>query len=535
MTRLERTSRPVVGVFPEAAAHARPRLIAALTRACGVDLVPRHARDTSGLQAAVVFGADPPLVDELMARGIASFVAHSPCRASDGPLAVHFDGGQLDERLAGRTLLERDALPAVALAADPRDHVLAHSGRDAWWLRRSDARARLEEASVAPDELPEGRRLKDEVRAGRFLAMLPLVHFLRSLEHAVGWERPPLRASFLFDDPNLHRPSYGYIKYAELAEQAQEHRYHAGMAMIPLDAWYAASKAVDVFRSSRLSLVVHGNDHTHREFDRVDDPARRAAVARQAQDRVTTFERRYGMQVGRVVAPPHGSCSTDMMETLAAAGFDGISYEGPVGDRLHEALVAFEPADVHLGGGLPGLHRHPFPCPTDELVLRAVLDQPLILYGHHDALMHGMAPLAEAAEAVNQLGDVKWASLTEILQRNAFVLRRGPELVIRPFSRRVRLETSPDCTRVRVLPTIDGAYAGEDLTIRAGDDASGVVANGTVGESVEVHGGGPFEVAIVPGIRLGVEASPLPRRKVWPMLRRGLTEGRDRLQPLLRH
>jgi hypothetical protein len=223
-----------------------------------------------------------------------------------------------------------------------------------------------------------------------------------------------------------------------------------------------------------------------------------------------------------------------MMETLAATGFDGVSYEGPVGDRLHEALVAFLPADVHLGGGLPGLHRHPFECHPDELVLRAVLDQPVILFGHHHALAKGMEPLAEAAAAVNHLGDVIWASLPEILQRNAFTLRCGPELVIRPFSRRLRLEIPRDCTRVRVLPTIDGAYAGEDLTVSACSDGAFPVATGNVGESIEVHGGGPFEVSIHPAHRLSVDEAHVPRRQVWPLLRRGLTEGRDRLRPLLR-
>ena len=46
--------------------------------------------------------------------------------------------------------------------------------------------------------------------------------------------------------------------------------------------------------------------------------------------------------------------------------------------------------------------------------MRAFLDHPVVLYGHHEDLAGGLEPLARAAEAVNRLGDVHWMSMGDI-------------------------------------------------------------------------------------------------------------------------
>ena len=61
------------------------------------------------------------------------------------------------------------------------------------------------------------------------------------------------------------------------------------------------------------------------------------------------------------------------------------------------------------------LLRHPLVSrDAPELVLRAFLDQPLILYGHHEDVAPGLDVLGEAAEDVNRLGETRWCSLGEI-------------------------------------------------------------------------------------------------------------------------
>ena len=53
-----------------------------------------------------------------------------------------------------------------------------------------------------------------------------------------------------------------------MAVDAAEHHYHAAMAMVPLDAWYASPRALRLFqeKAERLSLLVHGNNHCGAEL-----------------------------------------------------------------------------------------------------------------------------------------------------------------------------------------------------------------------------------------------------------------------------
>ena len=45
----------------------------------------------------------------------------------------------------------------------------------------------------------------------RFLNVVPLIEWLRALSDLRQWKFPPLRACFMFDDPNLHSERYGFI------------------------------------------------------------------------------------------------------------------------------------------------------------------------------------------------------------------------------------------------------------------------------------------------------------------------------------
>src|SRR5208283_5127567 len=104
----------------------------------------------------------------------------------------------------------------------------------------------------------------------RFLEMLPLLQWLREICAGASPVGPPLRACFIFDDPNLHWPRYGFVDYRQLAAQAEKENYHVSFATIPVDAWFTHSGTAGIFREhrSRLSLLIHGNNHTKRELAR---------------------------------------------------------------------------------------------------------------------------------------------------------------------------------------------------------------------------------------------------------------------------
>jgi hypothetical protein len=356
--------------------------------------------------------------------------------------------------------------------------------------------------------------------------VIALVEFLRRLTAGQTYEPPPLRAAFLFDDPNLRWRSYGFIDYARLVRHADDHGYHAAMAMVPLDASRAHRSPARIFRArpDRLSLVIHGNNHEKGELLSQRDPGAALALGAQALRRVSRFTAASGLHVGRVMVPPHGMCSRAMVRALgrlpywALCAIHPFPWDGtPPGDRL---LAGWEPASFPDGCAV--IPRLPLWCSELEIALRAYIDQPIVLYGHHQDVANGLDVLARAAGRVNRLGSVQWISPEEIALTNAAVRWDGDAVAVRPYANRLKLPAG--AKRVTV------------------DAPGGDFAGWTLGAETHVR---PFgELAVVnghtPELRLRVrdEVDPLvvpsPPRKVWPKLRRIATESRDRLAPLRR-
>jgi hypothetical protein len=349
----------------------------------------------------------------------------------------------------------------------------------------------------------------------------------------------------MVDDPNLHWPSYGPLDFRALARHATLHGYHVSVAMIPLDARFVHPAAGRLFRERPdiLSLIMHGNDHTRLELYR-DMPAgaRRALVA-QALRRADALERRHGIHVDRVMSAPHGLASEDAIATMYSLGVEALPADwsfpwAPVDRPPPEwPLAGWQPAQLHAGG-FPVLSRYILAETPDDLVLRAYLRQPLIVYGH---LRVGLDLLATFARTINGLGDVAWMSLEAIARSNVAVRQEGSTVRIVAFSSRFRLEL-PEGSRELVveLPPAYGVDAAQPprVTYR---DAEGRPAREV---TLAADGGrllskpfavspGSVELAVLPAQRLDPYAVPAPRRTPWPVLRRVLTEGRDRIVPFL--
>ncbi len=269
---------------------------------------------------------------------------------------------------------------------------------------------------------------------------MAIVELLRALTaHAA----PPLRATMLFDDPNLRWRSYGYINYTDLVRHADEHGYHSSMAMIPLDAWRPHPSAVALFRErpDRLSLAMHGNDHRIEELFSQHDPAAALALGAQALRRVERFEAASGLSVGRVMVPPHGMCSSTMARALGRLPFAALASIHPfpwaITPPEDQLLAGWGPAT--FAEGCPVIPRVLFDSSDAEVALRAYMDHPIVLYGHHDDLADGLDMLAAAAARVNRLGDVRWMAPEEIAHSNVAIRRDGDALSVRPFAQRVRV------------------------------------------------------------------------------------------------
>jgi len=525
-----------VCVAPAGALSDRPRLFGALAAAFPVrfEAWTPGRTDAAGLVVIGPPGALPATDEFPETLPTLAIAGSSAALAAPRRFALR-DVAGVDRRVRGLTLTDRFAAAGGELAGAAGDEdVLATSDSQRVWTV-SHRPAPLHRLLSSLPELGSDEVLY-ALLSKRQLTAVALVQFMREVTAARGWEPAPLRAAFLFDDPNLRWRSYGYIDYEQLARDADEHGYHAAMAMIPLDAGRPHMPTVDLFRRrrDRLSLIVHGNDHTKGELLATGDDGAAQTVAAQAVRRIQRFERRAGLAVDRVMAPPHGLCSQPMTRALGAMGFDALTAIHPL------PWTETPPADPVLAGwraadfvaGCPVVPRIPLGSSEADIGLRAFLDHPLIVYGHHEDVAGGLEALAGAAAIVNRLGDVSWMSIGEIVTSNVERRRTGHQLAVRPHSRRVIVPIEPEVSEL-VVPTPEDSVdhaALRGFVVRDVAHPSTPARAAAFGESVR----------LIPGVRRRLEITlhgtadtepglvPPPAWRPWPKLRRVATEIRDR-------
>jgi hypothetical protein len=520
---MDNEPRTVVGVRPASALAARPRLFAALEAAFPVEF-RRSSPGTPPPSAVISIAEDPGagVRPDVAGAGVPVFVVAGAAADDVPPEVVHMVGGSaIDARVRGIRL--EDRLAHLPLERSDGDDVLAVARSGPVWTRRGTVdRVRAALPELGPDQVLYA------LLSRRPVAAVALVQFLRRVCEPAGWRPPPLRAAFVFDDPNLRWRSYGYIDYRRLAGHADEHGYHAAMAMIPLDAWrpHRATAALFAGRSDRLSLVFHGNDHTKDELLRPSEVSTALAMAAQSVRRIARFERRSGLRVDRVMMPPHGMCSEAAIRALGEVGFDALCTlhprpwtEQPPSDP---PLAGWQPAEFVRGCAV--IARIPVCSSLESIALRAFLDHPLVIYGHHEDVSGGLEPLAEAAALVNGLGTVDWCSVGEIVRGNYSHRLHEGRLVVRPHARRLRVEPKMGAHTLCVeAPTGPAALRGWSI-------GSGRIR--AFGEDVPVEGGVAVDVRLHGTRDVDPDHVAAPSWRPWPQLRRVATETRDRALPL---
>jgi hypothetical protein len=529
--------RQAVGVFPASARDDLKRLLAALEEAFPVRFEGRQEGELGDLDAVLELGAGSQ-AEAAAALDLPALHLLVPEPQKPGEIARQelASDGVLDRRLRGAELPDDRLATALDAAeqAPGRAGVLASCRGVPTWAHRG----RLQRALLFPCELGPEEALRERLRDGRSAALLPLVHFLREVTAPVAWQPPALRASFLFDDPNLHWPSYGFVKLPALAAHARRHGYHSALATIPLDGWFAHPAARRALRESggALSLLVHGNDHYGGELGRPQTSTEALALAAQALRRVHSFEDRTGIAIDRVMVPPHEECSRATVAGLRRCGFEAMTVTQPfpwLGDGEENwlahppgsgPLTGWHPAD--LVEGLPVLLRHPLAHRSlPELRLRAFLGQPLILYGHQADLLEGLDVLEEAVTDVGQVGPTSWCSLGEIAASSFETRSQGDAFSVRLLGRQARVEIPAGTEQLTVNPA-----PGTPI------DRTQLLLNGQqhqYGEPIKATPGSTLTVTTRSGDEVDVTSVPAPPRHPLAVPRRLLSESRDRLQPLL--
>lgn len=419
-----------------------------------------------------------------------------------------------------------------------KGRVLASSNRQPIWVMAEVGKAAHHCVALPVPELGENESAFQKLSGTQLLNCVPLVAFLRNLTDYDEWQPPVLHAAFMFDDPNLHWKTYGYMDFAEIAEEARLHGYHVSVATVPLDAWYVHRPTVAVFQQYRdqLSLVVHGSTHVAKELARGSAVEETDTLLRDALVRIAKLEQRSGLRVARIMIPPHGACSERTLTRMAQLSFEAACVSsGSLRWYNREATwvrtMGMRPCDVV--GGLCVFHRFRLSRACEMDVLSAALfHQPIIPVGHHYDLAGGPDLLREVASLIDSVGPVKWASMEKMARSYYSQKIDGSILRVRPHTKRVRIPVpcSVDQLSIEKLGFVpDNSllwWRGNREPWKWRFHEPGETIRGIRGQIVDVL------FSEVPHA-MSTAVHTTRRLCLWPLVRRNLAEARDRLSPLV--
>jgi hypothetical protein len=363
--------------------------------------------------------------------------------ADDPDVPFPFQGRRINTKLA-RT--------GSVLILHNNEKVLASNEQGAIWsVTNIDGIKRFRSALALPHISVE-QNFNDVFNGECFMEMLVLLHFMREVCSNTGYQNAPLRANFIIDDPNLHWPRYGFADYSEIVAHAQKENYHVSFATIPLDTWFTHAATADLFRTNSrwISLLIHGNNHAKVELARNYSEEMRKGLLQQALRRIECLEQKANIHVCRVMVPPHGACSDEMLAELLMCGFESAcisagSLRAHNQEKPWVKTLGFFPAElIH---GFPVLPRWGLTGNVkNTLLLAAYLGQPMILRGHHQDLKDGMELFDEYARFINGLGNVFWSNMTDLSRLNYQWRVEGATCYLKPLGRNITFELPNEVT-----------------------------------------------------------------------------------------
>jgi hypothetical protein len=532
-------------VDPPAYRANNERLFMALEALFPADFLGKGSSDHAA-DAVLLVGAARAHAVVASDHGLPCLAVPAEPDTNEAPRArsVRFSGSDAAPRLLRHRLMweRRSPAPGAPVPADSGEVVIATCNGDPAWIRRpaSAGAGAMDLTSVALPRLSPERLLSQCFNREQFLGVLPILNFLKTICAESEWSIPPLRASLVFDDVNLRWSTYGCLNFRALAESARERGYHAGLAVIPLDAGSVQQETAALFRerSDQLSILIHGNKHLKFELVRDRPALERIAILAEARQRMSNLAKMHRLSVCAVAEPPYGIFRSNYVQALAALQYEAVLC-------TFRQFLQCNPASAQspsfgldavecMPSGLAMIPRIPAAAGWEtESVLAAFLGQPVVIAGHHFDADRKLSFVEQLVDQVNGLGPVNWSNLSDVAASRFVWRKEGATVRIRAFSRRI-VASIPDGVNAVVVerPWIDNG-SQEVLNWRPlrGEVASQRCPE--VSESFPVVGGQTLEIISPIPHPVDPQGIVLPLASPWPVLRRALAEARDRCYPYL--
>jgi hypothetical protein len=236
-------------------------------------------------------------------------------------------------------------------------------------------------------------------------------------------------ACLIVDDPPL-KPRYGFLKYQDALRLMDEHNFATTVAFIPWNWRRTDARTVRLFQEhpNRLSLCVHGCDHTAKEF-----AERSSAVLNKrinvASNRMRLFRRRTQLRHDDVMLFPQGAFSAGAARALKLNGFvaaantevvpvDKAENKTTVGDLLGLAIMKY--------ASFPMFTRRYLAHGVENFAFDGLLGKPCLIAAHHDDFAGDARILLRVIAKLNSLNwNLRWRSVGNAIAHSSGIRRHA--------------------------------------------------------------------------------------------------------------
>ncbi|MCU1240016.1 MAG: hypothetical protein JWO71_742 [Candidatus Acidoferrum typicum] len=238
-----------------------------------------------------------------------------------------------------------------------------------------------------------------------------------------------ISACLIVDDPPL-KPRYGFLKYQDALRLMDEHNFAMTVAFIPWNWRRTDARTVRLFHEhpNRLSVCIHGCDHTAKEF-----AERSAAVLNKrinvASQRMRLFGRRTQLRHDDIMLFPQGAFSAGAARALKLNGFVAAANtevvpvhkdenKTTVGDLLSLAITKY--------ASFPVFTRRYLAHGVENFAFDGLLGKPCFIAAHHDDFAGDARILLQVIAKLNSLNwNLRWRSLGDAISHSFSVRTRG--------------------------------------------------------------------------------------------------------------
>ena len=230
-------------------------------------------------------------------------------------------------------------------------------------------------------------------------------------------ESREILACLIVDDPLL-RPSYGFLDYRKLLDEMRLHGFFTEIAFIPWNYRRSKRDTVRLFSANRdyFALCIHGCNHMWNEFGGTAYNEL-FALSTTALWRMEQHARLTGLPFDPVMVFPQGLFSAEAMIALRDSGFlAAFNSTLEATDRGSVPSVEYGHAATMMYGDFPLFLRR-YPTDRSGFEEDVACGRPILVVAHQNAFKNGYRPMTDFVDWVNGLGNVRWASLSTIVER----------------------------------------------------------------------------------------------------------------------